>query len=173
MKKMILLTTVCMALMMCGCGSKGTEGKTEVKTVTAKDEVLTTDGHTTEKFTIPPRETFAEIPAEAEQSFDSVVQIIDKNYPKAKKSAKRYYGYMGEQQVDGTLSYVFAIYDSVEGENTPVVTAAVTADNSRVYALDEESEQFRLIEQLEPAKVKADFSWTVTAAPDEVTTAEE
>ena len=71
MKKMILLTTVCMALMMCGCGSKGTEGKTEVETMTATDEVLTTDGHTTEKFTIPPRETFAEIPAEAEQSFDT------------------------------------------------------------------------------------------------------
>jgi hypothetical protein len=174
MKKMIVLTAVCMALMLCGCGSKGSaEKKEDVTALTTADEMMTSDGHTTENFSIPPRETFAEVPAEAEQSFDSVIQIIDKTFPKAKKSVKRYYGYLGEQQVDGTLSYVFAIYDSVEGVHTPVVTAAVTADNSRVYALDEDSEQFWLIEELTPVKEKAEFSWTVTASPDEVTTAEE
>lgn len=174
----VVIAAACCAVLMCGCGSKKTEvkkdevAKTE-QVITTGAEDVTTDGHTTETFSIPSRETFAEIPAEAEQSFDCVIKTIDKTFPKAKKSTKRYYGYMGEQQVDGTLSYVFAIYDSKEGVQTPVATAAVTADNSRVYALDEDSEQFWLLEQYEPATEKAEFSWTVTAPVDEVTTDEE
>ena len=176
MKKFIMLTVICCALLASGCGKKS-EKKIEkaepAMAVTTANEDVTTDGQTTESFTIPPRETFAEIPAEVEPSFDRVIKTIDKNFPKKKKSTKRFYGYLGEQQVDGTLSYVFAIYDSKGESSTKVATAAVTADNSRVYVLDEDSEQFWLLDRYAPADDRAEFSWTVTAAPDEATTAEE
>lgn len=169
MKKIVLMTAICCLLLTAGCGS--TKTKDEEK---ASSQKVSADDITTESFDIPPRETFAEIPSGAEQSFDCVVKTIDKNYPKAEKSVKRYYGYLGEEEVDGALSYIFAVYDSADGSHSTVATAAVTADCSRVYALDENSGQFWLIEKYEPAQKPAEFSWTVTVpAEDELTTDQE
>lgn len=176
MKKISLLIVLCFTLMISGCGSnnsKQAEKNSSKSSATTSAEDITTSEETIESFTIPSRDTFAEIPDEAELSFDRVVNTIDKTFPKAKKNVKRYYGYMGEQPVDGTPSYVFAIYDRTDDADVLVATAAVTADNSRVYALDTDSTQFWLIEQYQPEKSMAEFSRTVTAAPDAETTSEE
>ena len=175
MKKIVIMTAICCVLLLTGCGSKKTKDvqKIETSAQTISVEDMTTDGQTTEDFVIPPRETFAEIPGDAEQSFDYVVKTIDKNFPKAKKSVKRYYGYLGEEQVEGELSYVFAVYDSANGSNSTVATAAVTADCSKVYALDENSGHYWLIEKYEPVRKPAEFSWTVTSAEDDTLTTDE
>ena len=102
---------------------------------------------------------------------DRVIKSIDKNFPKA-DSDKRFYGYLGEQQIDGTECYVFEVFDSSDGERELVMVAAITFDNSRVYVLNEETSQFWLLEQYSD-KVKVDYSWTMTKDPDEVTTDEE
>ena len=178
-KKMVLTAICCAVLTAVGCGSTRFDSKETAagpeKAVTAvAAEEITSDGQTTtEKFTIPSREAFDEIPAEAEVSFDRVIKTVDKNFPKAKKSVKRYYGYLGEQQVDGTDSYVFAIYDSTEDGQSMVATAAVTNDNNRVYILNEDSAQFWLLEQYSPERVPVEYSWTVTAVADSETTPEE
>lgn len=178
MKKKTILTIVCCVMVMCSCGSVKTEtssGKAAASPAAViPEDGITTDGETAEGIAIPPRETFAEIPEEAELSFDRVVSTIDRTFPKAKKSVKRYYGYLGEQTVDGTPAYLFAIYDSNEGINVQVATAAVTADNNRVYALDPDSTQFWLLEQYQTGKSLADHSWTVTTTvTEEITTADE
>lgn len=171
MKKIVIMTAICCLLLMTSCGSKKTK---DIEKTKAVEQEASVEEDTTESFSIPPRETFAEIPIEAEKSFDYVVQTIDKTFPKAKKSVKRYYGYMGEDQVEGKLSYVFAVYDSSNGNNSSVATAAVTADGSMVYALDENSGHYWLIDKFEPEKKFTDFSWTITTTlEDELTTDEE
>lgn len=175
MKKIVIMTAICCILLLTGCGSKKTKDikktETTVQTITTDD--MTTDGQTTEVFVIPPRETFAEIPGEAVQSFDYAVKTIDKTFPKKKKSTKRYYGYLGEEQIEGELSHVFAVYDSNGEKQSSVATTAVTADCSKVYALDENSGHYWLIERYEPVRPLAEFSWTVTAAPDDELTTDE
>lgn len=171
MKKIVLMTAICCLLLMAGCGS--TKSK-DMENKGAASQEISADDMNAEGFDIPPRETFAKIPGGAEQSFDYVVKTIDKNFPKAENSVKRYYGYLGEEEVDGALSYIFAVYDSADGSHSAVATAAVTADCSKVYALDENSGQYWLIEKYEPAQKPAEYSWTVTVpAEDELTTDQE
>lgn len=168
MKKILLMTAICCLLLMAGCGSKKTN---DIRSLGAAADMVadktTTDGETVESFVIPSYETFAEMPADAVPSFDQAVKTVDKTFPKKKKSTKRYYGYLGEEQIEGELSYVFAVYDSNGDKQSTVATAAVTADCSKVYALDETSGQYWLIERYEPEKPLAEFSWTVTASPEE------
>jgi hypothetical protein len=178
MKRKILLTAVCCALALAGCTKTAMINENEKSAaanntlVATEAEDITTDVQITADFSIPSREAFAEIPEGTEGFFDRVIQAIDKNFPKEKKDVKRYYGYLGEQQVDGTQCYVFAVYDEKDGEQKPVKTAAITSDGSRVYALNEESSQFWLLEQYSD-RVPVDYSWTFTREPDEVTTSEE
>ena len=177
MNKKMVLTAVCCAVLTVGCGSTKLDNKETAAApnpaVTSVSEEITTNEMTTESYTIPSRETFAEIPAEAEVSLDRVIKTVDKTFPKAKKSVKRYYGYLGEQLVDGTQSYVYAIYDSTDEGQNIVATAAVTNDNNRVYILDEDSEQYWLLDEYAPERVTVQYSWTETEIVDETTTSEE
>ena len=179
MKRKIVLAALCFALALAGC-TKSSFIEENKKSAAANDvdilistdgEDITSDAMTTDGLTVSAHETFAEIPAKAERSFDRVIKSIDKNFPKA-DSDKRFYGYLGEQQIDGTECYVFEVFDSSDGERELVMVAAITFDNSRVYVLNEETSQFWLLEQYSD-KVKVDYSWTMTKDPDEVTTDEE
>ena len=180
MNKKIILAAVCFITALAGC-TKSSFIEDNKRSAAANDvdvfvstgaEDITTDMMTTDGLTITSHETFAQIPSEAEKSFDRVIKSIDKNFPKSSKSDKRFYGYLGEQQIDGTVCYVFEVFDSKDGERELVMTAAITSDNSRVYAYNEETSAFWLLEQYSD-KVKADYSWTMTKDADEVTTDEE
>ena len=173
MNKKIILAAVCCTKSSFIEDNKRSAAANDVDVfVSTGAEDITTDMMTTDGLTITSHETFAQIPAEAEKSFDRVIKSIDKNFPKSSKSDKRFYGYLGEQQIDGTVCYVFEVFDSKDGERELVMTAAITSDNSRVYAYNEETSAFWLLEQYSD-KVKADYSWTMTKDPDEVTTDEE
>ncbi len=172
MKKQIVLTAVCCALALAGCTKTAMLNENE-KSAAANDIILATEAEDlTTADQDSSHEGFAEIPNDAEDPFDRVIRSIDKNFPKEKKNVKRYYGYLGEKQVDGTLCYVFAVYDEKDGEQQAVTTAAITSDSSRVYALNAESGQFWLLEQFSD-RVPVDYSWTFTKAPDQSATDEE
>lgn len=177
MKRKIILAAVCFMTALAGCTkssfieeSKKSAAANDVDVfVSTEGEDITTDMLTTDGLTISAHETYAEIPAEAERSFDRVISSIDKNFPKAGKSVKRYYGYLGEQQIDGTLCYVFEVFDSDDGDRELVMTAAITSDDSRVYAYNEETSTFWLLEQYSD-KAKTEYSWSITKDADEATT---
>lgn len=141
MRKTICLTMLCFALMLSGCAESG-KGEEKQLTTAAQAEAAAE----VENYVIPPRETFAEIPAEAEKAFDHVIKTIDRTYPKPEGDVKRYFGYTGEEIVDGSQCYVFAIYDSAEEINRKVVTAAVSHDCGKVFGFDDDSGSYHLIE---------------------------
>lgn len=180
MKRKIALAAVCFVISLASC-TKSSFIEENKKSAAANDvdfmistegEDIASDMMTTDGLTVSSHGTFAVIPAEAEKSFDRVIKSVDKNFPKAGKDVKRYYGYLGEQKIDGTKCYIFEVFDDSDCDRELVMTAAITSDNSRVYAFNEETSQFWLLEQYSD-KVKADYSWTITKDADEVTTDEE
>ncbi len=142
MRKILYVTVFCFALMLAGCAESGNSSEKELTTAqTAEVDILA------ESHVIPPREAFAEIPAEAEQAFDHVIKTIDKSYPKSDGGVRRYFGYTGEEIIDGAKCYVFTIYDSSEEAVSKVVTAAVSDDCVKVFGMDDDSGIYRLIEE--------------------------
>lgn len=140
MRKVVCMTVLCFALMLAGCAESGDTAEKKLTTAARADAAAAVQE------VIPPRETFAEIPEGAEEAFDHIISIIDKTYPKPEGNVKRYFGYTGEETVEGSRCYVFAVYDSVDEPGSKVVTAAVSDDCGKVFGFDDDSGSYRLIE---------------------------
>ena len=142
MKRVIFLTlTLALSLTSCaGIANDDNSRSTEATTAMTKN------------YTIPSRETFAELPEEQVNSLDYVIEAVDNKYPK-ESGIKRYYGYMGEEVVDGSKCFVFGVYDQSSEGQAQIATAAVTEDNTKVYALDDASQEYALIKTFFSVKV--------------------
>ncbi len=159
----IVLLAVTAAVALASCG-----GSTGSKTQAAKQtSAVTTDAETssasTETFTIPERDTFAEIPEGAEQSFDMVMDAVNKSYPNDEKGSHRLYGYMGEEQIDEEKCYIFAVYDRKKDVHTEVATAAVNEDSSKVYVYNEDTMTYQLLDIPEEPE---ETTWACTTVPE-------
>lgn len=167
MKRIIaLLTAIFTAAAMCSCGSSGksdsdsskkSETTTAVTTV-AEEEV------TTETFTLPSKETFAQIPDEAAESFDYVIEAVKKSHPTEVKGSTRLYGYLGEEDVNDSKCYLFAVYDKKKDVHTEVATVAVTEDSSELYVYNSETLTYVPLEVPEDENVKPEYHWAESDA---------
>lgn len=159
MKRVIFLT-FSLAMILSSCASIANDSDSRTTQTTAM----------TQNYTIPSRETFAELPEEQVSTLDYAIEAVDNKFPK-ESGIKRYYGYMGEETVDGGRCFVFGVYDqSAEGQ-AQIATAAVSEDNSKVYVLDEASHQYSLIKTFSEKKVPDEYSWVLpepTSAEDSV-----
>lgn len=160
--KTVIFLTIITTLLLSGCAgfAKDTDSSSLAQTA------VTTAGSTTENFTIPSRETFAELPDEQVNSLDYVMSAADEAFPKESRDIKRYYGYMGEELVEGGKCFVFAVYGQTGEGQEQIATIAITEDNTRAYILDEASQKYTLLKVFTDKMTLDEYSWSFPEATD-------
>lgn len=161
--KTVIFLTIFTTILLSGCASSANNDNA------AQTLAVTTVGSTTENFCIPSRETFAELPDEQVNSLDLVMNAADEAFPKESRDIKRYYGYIGEESVEKSLCFVFAVYTQTNEGQSQIATIAITEDNTKAYILDETTQEYKLLKTFSDKKTLDEFSWSfreVTGSED-------
>lgn len=164
MKKVTVFAALMLcAAVFCSCGAangssaaakENTDVTTTVQTAAPDDENVTT-----ETFTLPSKETFAQIPEDAEQSFDVVIKAVKASYP-AENKTKRLYGYLGEEEVNDCQCYIFAVYDKNKDVHTEVATVAASVDGSSIFVYNAETLTYDVLDIPEDtSSAKTEYHW--------------
>ncbi len=164
----VLIMTLCAAAVMCSC-SNSTEKDSSSKGSAASENAVTEapeESASTETFTLPSRETFAQLPAEAEESFDYVIQAVKKSHPSEEKGSKRLYGYLGVEEINDCSCYLFAVYDEKKDVHTEVATVAVTEDSSELYIYNSDTLTYEVLEVPEGEDDTEEYHWAEDSSCD-------
>ncbi len=130
MKASIVIALMAVASMIfTGC-AKSSEKKSNVVVAEAAEATQLDQKVVVEE--LPDKSEFEKIPDEAVDSFNSGVRKLS-TYVPVEKKAKRLYGYVGIESVEGQDCCVFCVYDKKKNETLYVGKAACGLEGEEVY----------------------------------------
>ena len=141
--KRLVMTLVIAGVMinMVSCGNKdvSVEKQADINDVSS---AVTTDATQNE------RDSFEELPEDANGAFNMVINAAKNAYP-VSAGFSRQYGYKGTKKVNGEKCYLFSVYDFVDDVNSVKVGEfAKSIENDVIYCKADGSKDFKVMENI-------------------------
>ena len=159
MKKLIVLTAiVCAAISLVSCGKTNSSENVNLANTEVTSSVTTENTEEDETVSsLPDKTTFEKVPDEAVDSFNYMIETTKKIYTDT--NGKRLYGYIGVETISNKSCYIFAVYEENDGVHTAVATVGVEPNSLKIYALDEQTQKFALLDVPADSDDESQAAW--------------